>query len=378
MRLRGFQLVFALLVAIARVPGTRAYWTADVALESSRMWREVACSANCSRVVATIWGSDGSDGLAISDGIAIWDAGNTTARYYSPMKSESPKWYRYYAVAISADGMKIAAGQFSRYIQISTDGGYTWAEKYPPNGKNSYGWWYQFGASDDLSTLVATDYEAGTVWITKDLGETWTSWEPPNVTLAERKFQAATSSSDGTRLAVAAYGGGIYVSADAGDTWTQADKDQVGGDKQWARLASSRDGSRLACTAADGYVVVSSDFGVTWRQVTSLGSPPGKHGIAMSGDGLSIVVAEKNSNLYASTDGGRSWRESVCAADAAATCAGTKAWMGLAASSDFRHVYGLTEHGYPYRLELDDSVAQCSCCDEKYRAIGFNSAFCKR
>jgi photosystem II stability/assembly factor-like uncharacterized protein len=376
MRLRGFQLVFALLVAIARVPGTRAYWTADVALANSRMWREVACSANCSRVVATIWGSDGSDG------IAIWDAGDTTARYYSPMKLESPL---YYAVAISADGMKIAAGQFNRYIQISTDGGYTWAAKYPPNGKNSYGGyvgsghWYQFGASDDMSTLVATDYEAGTVWITKDLGATWTSWEP-DVDLAKRRMQAATSSSDGTRLAVAAYGGGIYVSADAGDTWTQADEDQVGSDKLWARLASSRDGSRLACTAAgtDGYVVVSSDFGVTWRQVTSLGSPPGKHGIAMSGDGLSIVVAQNPSNLYASTDSGRSWRESVCAADAAATCAGTKAWTGLAASSDFRHVYGLANYGYPYRLELDDSVAQCSCCDEKYRAIGLNSAFCKR
>jgi hypothetical protein len=98
----------------------------------------------------------------------------------------------------------------------------------------------------------------------------------------------------------------------------------------------------------------------------------------MSGDGLSIVVASYNQNLYASTDGGRSWRESVCAADAAATCAGAKTWTGLAASSDFRHVYALTNPGYPYRLELDDSVAQCSCCDEKYRAIGLNSAFCKR
>jgi photosystem II stability/assembly factor-like uncharacterized protein len=374
MRLRGFQLVFALLVAIARVPGTRAYWTADVALANSWPWKEIACSANCSRVVATTWGSDGR--------IAIWDAGDTTARYVTPFNLESRL---YYAVAISADGMKIAAAAYHRYILISTDGGYTWAAKYPPNGKNSYGgyvgsgMWYQFGVSDDMSTLVACDYEAGTVWITKDLGATWTSWEP-DVPFAKRKMMAATSSSDGTRLAVAAYEGGIYVSADAGDTWTQADEDQVGSDKLWSRLASSRDGSRLACTAGgtDGYVVVSSDFGVTWRQVTSLGSPPGKHGIAMSGDGLSIVVASYNQNLYASTDGGRSWRESVCAADAAATCAGAKTWTGLAASSDFRHVYALTNPGYPYRLELDDSVAQCSCCDEKYRAIGLNSAFCKR
>ena len=85
MRLRGFQLVFALLVAIARVPGTRAYWTADVALANSWPWKEIACSANCSRVVATIWGSDGS--------IAIWDAGDTTARYVTPFNLESRLYY---------------------------------------------------------------------------------------------------------------------------------------------------------------------------------------------------------------------------------------------------------------------------------------------
>lgn len=74
---------------------------------------------------------------------------------------------------------------------------------------------------------------------------------------------AIASSSDGNKLAAAAWGGKVLTSTDAGATWTE----QPGaGDRNWVAIAGSADGKKLAAVYDwGGYVfTLRRDAGATW------------------------------------------------------------------------------------------------------------------
>lgn len=123
-------------------------------------------------------------------------------------------------------------------------------------------------------------------------------------------WQALAVSRDGARLAVAGVGTQIQVSADHGATWTAA-----GPVAEWLSLAASGDGQRLVAgqsQAAGGQLYASNDGGASWRALTIPGQPPRDWmGVALSADGSRILAVTPSIGLFASTDGGSTWSRTL-------------------------------------------------------------------
>ena len=322
------------------------YWAVSKALDANERWREVAVSDDGTKVAATSW----------LGAITAWDPANPSVK----SRIAPTGLNLYYALAMSADGSKIAAGSFQKEVVLSEDGGRSYRALTIPNGKFNpgSGQWYQFAYSRDFGVFVAPDAESGDVWITRDLFRTWTRWTP-NVPLEQKKWSGAAASDDGTRLALSAHNGGIWLSSDSGATWTQADPDQVGSQRKFLRMASSADGAKLACVVNDGYIVVSDDHGVSWRNAESAGERSW-HGVAMSGDGNKLVATMEYSFkgepkipgvLWTSFDGGVTWHENDCGDAGDPKCAQKRRYLGVAASRDFQNIYAVVNEGEIWKLD---------------------------
>ena len=131
-------------------------------------------------------------------------------------------------------------------------------------------------------------------------GATWSKRDASG----SRNWTAIASSSDGNKLAAAAWGGKVLTSTDAGATWTE----QPGaGDRNWVAVASSADGKKLAAVYDwGGYVFTSADAGATW---TARGVPGSYNwtAIASSADGNKLFAITKDHAIYASNNAGATW-----------------------------------------------------------------------
>jgi hypothetical protein len=327
-------------------PSLGGYWEVSKALDANERWREVAVSDDGTKVAATSW----------IGAITTWDPANPTVK----SRVDPTDLYLYYALGMSADGSKIAAGSFHKEVVLSENGGVSYRKLAIPNGKSnpSTGQWYQFAYSRDFSVFVAPDAESGDVWISRDLFQTWTRWTP-DVPLEQKKWSGAAASDDGTRLALSAHNGGIWISGDAGVTWTQADPDQVGSERKFLRMASSADGAKLACVVNDGYILISDDYGANWRNAASAGERSW-HAVAMSGDGNKLVATMEYSFkgepkipgvLWTSFDGGVTWHENDCGDAGDPKCAQKRRYLGIAASRDFENIYAVVNEGEIWKLD---------------------------
>jgi len=162
---------------------------------------------------------------------------------------------------------------------------------------------------------VANDLAAGRVWRTSGSSENW---------------QAATSSADGNRLAVAAWTGQIHTSTDAGATWTARESA-----RQWSGLASSADGSKLVAVVYGGQIHTSSDSGANW---TARDSNRDWAAVASSADGSKLVAVAYNGQIHTSTDSGANWT----ARDS------NRPWSSVASSSDGTKLVAATLGGQLY------------------------------
>jgi hypothetical protein len=192
-------------------------------------WSSVACSTNGNCLVAATW--DGAVYFS-SDAAATWILTSALSNNF---------WS---AVAISADGARLAAAPCNGPIYISTNAGRAWTSaglKNPPdwtawstNLWMNY-WWYALAMSADGSKLAVGGVDS--MFISADGGATWwqgaVPWEP----------QSIAFSADGTRLAVAGYV--LSLSADGGATWTEAALTN-----SVLRAAISADGTKLAGLAS--------------------------------------------------------------------------------------------------------------------------------
>jgi hypothetical protein len=80
------------------------------------------------------------------------------------------------------------------------------------------------------------------IYLSANSGTSWTAANVPSL-----RWGGIASSSDGTRLAAAAWQGSIYVSADSGQTWSRANAPT----QQWQTVSSSADGIKLAAGIYD-------------------------------------------------------------------------------------------------------------------------------
>lgn len=262
-------------------------WEAQPA-SGTRVWTHLAVSADGVRLAATTNG--GQIHLSTDSGLT-WTARETN-RLWS-------------GIACSADGTRLAVTVEGGQIYVSSDSGATWTAV--ENARN----WTGITCSADGMNLAAVDH-GGFIHTSADHGMTWAPREEP------RAWRTIASSSDGTRLAAAVEGGQIHTSTDSGVTWTARETARA-----WKRIACSADGRVLAALASSAEIFVSTDSGVTW---TARDSARAWTGITVSGDGTHMAAAEGGvtGRIYVSVDSGNTWTPKAVDND----------WSVLAGSAD--------------------------------------------
>jgi hypothetical protein len=267
-------------------------------------YTDIATSGDGTKVLATRWG-----GMihSSSDGGQSW----------SDLAAAGTRNWR--SVTMSQDGQVIAAAPCGNaQLQISSDGGSTWA----PRGTNRN--WTDVQMSADSQTMIAISSggcaahtvasSTGLAWFSPDVGGTWTQLSTP-----AGGITAVAVSPDGGTLLIGNALNEVYKSVNNGTTWDPvALTPTAGDDGGWAQISYSRDGSTIMAimgfsntTSVPAGLYISRDNGVTWTLSTTF-LRRGVPGFAVSGDGQKIVVQNTNSaapGLKSSLDGGATWSD---------------------------------------------------------------------
>jgi hypothetical protein len=147
------------------------------------------------------------------------------------------------------------------------------------------------------------------VYISINSGTTWVPYFPWSILPNWFWWNYVTSSTDGTKLAVASQNGGqIYTSTNSGIDWMQTSAPDYG----WSSMASSADGNILVAVAWNGPICVSTNSGATWATTAD---PWFWTSVATSADG-SIMVATSvaRTNAIYVSNGLRNIMDSNCCA----------------------------------------------------------------
>mmetsp|Transcript_11522 Transcript_11522/g.35487 ORF Transcript_11522/g.35487 Transcript_11522/m.35487 type:complete len:537 (+) Transcript_11522:106-1716(+) len=276
------------------------------------------------------------------------------------------------AIASSADGTRLAAGEYGGNIHLSGDAGRTWYEVVVGSSES----WRGMAMSADGTKIYAVGSGAD-IWRSSNSGQSFAA-----VGLGgSYNLWSITCSADGTKLAAVVNGGNIFISTNSGADWTE--DTSVGAVKDWKAIASSSDGTKLAAVVDPGYIYLSTNSGADWV-AQSDGLVAAWNGVAMSSDGTTIAAVADNGNIHVSTDSGGSFVEKVVGSanqnwmpiamsadgtkmaagvnggklylstdsgenwDEDATVSGTKYWRGIAASADFTTIAAMANNEVIY------------------------------
>lgn len=324
-------------------------------------------------VVRVAWG-EGNGNFVIRT-----SPGQSIARQPSVSNSTWPSFgplLQYETIASSGNGLKLAAAgaqtNGERKLFTSSDGGVNWTERLTIGTDRIA----QIRSSADGMKLVAIriNGELLTSW---DSGETWT----PRANIGSGRMIAI--SADGTRLLAAGASGNIFMSSDSGANWNALES---AGSRVWTSIALSGDGSRMIAGERDingtftARVWLSLDSGATWNAVR----PPAASWplVSISNDGSKMAVV--GTELFYSNDSGATWTERTAlegtwsslqmsgtglklmvvvligtdrrirtSQDAGETWIieeNSRGWTGIAASSDFSRMYGVTNESSRFTI----------------------------
>lgn len=199
-------------------------------------------------------------------------------------------------VAISANGLRLAAAANSGYIFTSDDAGLTWVQRTSAGSLN----WLSLDVSDDGLTILAGS--AGYLFTSADGGATWTQ----RTSLGSRNWTGVAVTPDGIKMAATASNFAVYTSVDSGETWVQRMPDGANV-REWQTISISADGARLAVAAQAQYIYTSADGGATWTRRFEAAGTRTSPQLAASADGMKIMISDNVAPLYLSVDGGASW-----------------------------------------------------------------------
>ncbi len=150
---------------------------------------------------------------------------------------------RWYAIAFSAHGEKMAAVNQEGEIYVSSDGGASWNSEMTAGGILT-----SVAVSDDGNRMIAIN-SAGIVYRSVDGGDNWnpTLANPgvanlSSVVMSANGMKVVTAVGTATGVGASGY---IYISDDGGDTWTM--HNPAGAVRIWEHdsLAISADGKRI-------------------------------------------------------------------------------------------------------------------------------------
>ena len=236
------------------------------------------------------------------------------------------------AVASSYDGKTLLAlDSVSSQVQLSVNGGNTWANKHTAQVWSDCSMAYDaslmivVGASQTIYT--STD---GTTWTTRDISRAWS------------KIRV---SANGKSAIAAVNGGALYLSTDSGVTWTAKSPTAT----TWGGLAISGDGTYIVAVADGGHLFISSDSGGTWTDDPALFGPLGNKtfkGAAITEDGATIMVIAGGTDNFVKTI--------VRTTGVTTTVAPAVAYRGCAMSYDGRVQMAVADYLY---VSVDGGVS---------------------
>ena len=229
------------------------------------------------------------------------------------------------SVAMSPDGSKLAAVEYSGHLYTATISGstVTWTDHSVANPTidgNKH--WQSVAISSDGTKLAAVEYR-GHLYTASISGSTvtWTDRSGSGSAIAgNKKWQAIAMSSDGTKLAAVEYRGHLYTATISGSTVTWTDHSvanpTIAGNKNWQAIAMSSDGSKLAAVVGDKsamggghlYTATISGSAVTWTDRSTAGSVIAGNknwqAIAMSSNGSKLAAVVNIGHLYTASISG--------------------------------------------------------------------------
>ena len=124
-----------------------------------------------------------------------------------------------------------------------------------------------------------------------------------------KRVAEISSSADGSRLA-AGVSGNIYISNNSGNSWIEVTS--TGGGKQWRGIAMSSDGIKIIAAVWNGNIWTSTvndnadvdDSVYVWTENTLTGVERNWENMAMSSDGKIVAAATYGGNIWISNDSG--------------------------------------------------------------------------
>ena len=221
------RFIFAAMGDMGYIYSSSDYGISFLAHEDlgSQMWSAVACSIDCSHVVATFVGGN----ITFSS-----DYGVTWAYYqptlYSPWTS----------VASNSDGTRYFAGTFGGELMISYDAGNSWSAMVAAGSRE---WCSVSSSYDGLKLIAGTCSEY--LYMSIDGGVTWTN------NGVRGHWRSLSTSADGSVVVAAAdYNGDLIASFDYGESWVTVTPHPTGSGESWACTALTSDGNLLAAAVA--------------------------------------------------------------------------------------------------------------------------------
>lgn len=199
-----------------------SFWYKTAAPDQN--WMSVAASADGMKLLAAAGGSTVGGGVYLS---------TNSGTSWTPIGAMSNGIGRTFYVAMSQDGSRCVAAQWTNGIYVSDNSGMTWTKTSAPAKA-----WRCVSSSADGTKLVAGVFDGG-IWSSVNSGITWSETGAPT-----GNWHVVVSSADGTNLA-AMQVTGIYTSTNAGTTWVRSNEPRK---SAWWSLTSSSDGTRLAAT----------------------------------------------------------------------------------------------------------------------------------
>jgi len=151
-----------------------------------RLWVDVACSADGSKMVAITGTATGR----------VYTSNDSGLTWNEQPAAPAADWL---AVTASADGSRLLAAVRNGPLYVSTDGGMSWL------ANDLVGQWAGVASSDDGLKLVAASKVPAGIYTSTDGGEVWLDEGQ------SYSWSSAALSSDGSSIAGAVLNGGIYV-----------------------------------------------------------------------------------------------------------------------------------------------------------------------
>jgi len=252
-------------------------WTEDTTVGGVKRWIDVALSSDGWVVAAEIGDRTGDTfsggGIYISE-----DFGATGFR-----KTSAPMAY-WHAVAMSVSGGVMAGCVRNGSIWLSKDYGESWAASGPTKD------WTSIACDSTCTNLVAVEggvlqpdwtYSGGNVYHSTDSGSSWLA----DTSAGKRWWWTIALSSDGTHIAATERYGNLWISTDSGASYAM-DK-SVGGPQDWRAIAISADGTKIAANVWFGAIWYSSDAGASFDELPDAHAPneTSWSGLAMTSSG---------------------------------------------------------------------------------------------